>query len=78
MEYQLDEYSPDYFIIHAQVLRKWSKWEVYLGAENLTNYKQENPILAADDPFGDYFDSSMVWGPIIGRSINAGVRFIID
>jgi len=77
-EYQLNETSPDYFIIHAQVLRKWSKWEVYFGAENLTNYKQENPILAADDPFGEYFDSSMVWGPVIGRSINAGVRFILD
>ena len=78
VKYQLDETSPAYFIIHAQVLRKWTKWEVYFGAENLTNYKQENPILAADDPFGDYFDSSMVWGPVIGRSINAGVRFIID
>ncbi|OYT12229.1 MAG: hypothetical protein B6I19_10095 [Bacteroidetes bacterium 4572_114] len=78
VEYQLEEKSPSYFIIHAQVLRKFSKWEVYLGAENLTNYKQENPILAADDPFGEYFDSSMVWGPIIGRSINAGVRFMIE
>ena len=77
-EYRLDETSPAYFILHAQVLRKWSKWEVYFGAENLTNYKQENPILAADDPFGDYFDSSMVWGPVIGRSINAGIRFIIE
>jgi outer membrane receptor for ferrienterochelin and colicin len=78
VEYQLDETSPDYFIIHAQVLRKWSKWELYLGAENLTNYKQKNPILAADDPFGAYFDSSMVWGPVVGRSVNAGVRFILD
>ncbi|MCD4681973.1 MAG: TonB-dependent receptor, partial [Bacteroidales bacterium] len=78
VEYQLEEDSPAYFIFHAQVLRKFSKWEAYIGAENLTNYKQEKPILAADDPFGDYFDSSMVWGPVIGRSINAGVRFIID
>jgi len=78
VEYQLDETSPAYFILHAQILRKWSKWEVYLGAENLTNYKQKDPILAADDPFGDYFDSSMVWGPVIGRSINGGIRFIID
>jgi len=78
VEYQLEETSPAYFIIHAQVLRKFSAWEVYLGAENLTNYKQENPILAADEPFGDYFDSSMVWGPIVGRSINAGVRFILE
>ncbi|MCD4735733.1 MAG: TonB-dependent receptor, partial [Bacteroidales bacterium] len=77
-EYQLEEYSPDYFIIHAQILRKYSRWEAYIGAENLTNYKQENPILAADDPFGKYFDSSMVWGPVVGRSINAGVRFIIE
>ncbi|MEZ5196577.1 MAG: TonB-dependent receptor [Bacteroidales bacterium] len=78
VQYQLDETSPAYFILHAQVLRKWSKWEVYVGAENLTNYKQENPILSSDDPFGQYFDSSMVWGPVIGRSINGGVRFIID
>jgi len=77
-EYQLDESSPAFFIIHAQVLRKFSMWEVYLGAENLANYKQENPILAANDPFGKYFDSSMVWGPIVGRSINAGVRFILE
>ena len=78
VEYQMAETSPSFFVLHAQVLRKWSKWEAYIGAENLTNYKQNNPILAADDPFGDYFDSSMVWGPVIGRSINAGVRFIID
>jgi hypothetical protein len=77
-EYQLAESSPDFFIIHAQVLRKFSMWEVYIGAENLTNYKQQNPILAAEEPFGKYFDSSMVWGPIVGRSINAGVRFILE
>jgi outer membrane cobalamin receptor len=77
VEYQLESTSPAYMILHAQVLRKFSKWEFYLGAENLTNYKQQNPILAANDPFGDYFDSSIVWGPVVGRSINAGVRFKI-
>ena len=76
-EYQLGDSSPAYIILHAQILRKFSKWEIYLGAENLTDYKQENPILAADDPFCDYFDSSIVWGPIVGRSVNAGVRLII-
>jgi outer membrane receptor protein involved in Fe transport len=75
VEYQLGDTSPAYMILHAQILRKFSKWEFYLGAENLTNYKQQNPILAADDPFGDYFDSSIVWGPVVGRSINAGLRF---
>jgi len=76
--YQLDDRSPAYLILHTQILRKFSKWEIYFGAENLTNYKQPHPILAADNPFGDYFDSSIVWGPIIGRSINAGVRLKIN
>ncbi len=76
-KYQLEESSPDFFIIHTQILRKFNMWEVYIGAENLTNYKQKSPILAADEPFGKYFDSSMVWGPVIGRSINAGIRFIL-
>lgn len=78
VEYQLDDRSPAYLILHTQILRKFSKWEIYFGAENLANYKQPHPILAADDPFGDYFDSSIVWGPIIGRSINAGVRLKIN
>lgn len=77
-EYRLEEESPAYLILHAQILRKFSKWEIYLGAENLTNYKQQNPILAADNPFGDYFDSSIVWGPVIGRSLNAGVRLKLN
>jgi len=46
----------------------------------LLNYTcgDSNPILAADDPFGKYFDSSMVWESIVGQSINAGVRFILE
>ncbi len=76
-QYQLDEYSPVYPIINAQVSKFFKRWEIYLGGENLTNYKQDNPILASDDPYGKYFDASLVWGPIVGTKIYAGIRYSI-
>lgn len=74
VNYQLPEVSPDYFILHAQITRKFKKMEFYIGCENLTNYKQKNPILAADDPFGKYFDTSIIYAPILGRQFNFGFR----
>ncbi len=73
-DYQRPDNSPAYTIIHAQVSRFFRKWSIYAGVENLTDFTQKDPIVAADDPFGPYFDSSMVWGPIMGRKIYAGVR----
>lgn len=76
--YVRDEQSPDFFIMNAQISKNWNKkFEIYAGVENLLNFKQENPIIASDDPFGNYFDASMVWGPIFGRNIYAGMRFYI-
>ena len=46
--------------------------------ENLFDYRQDDPIIAPDDPFGPYFDSGFVWGPIFGRNIYAGVRYALD
>jgi len=77
-EYQLKSYSPDYMIVNAQITRYLNRFELYLGGENLGNYRQTNPIIASEDPFGKYFDSSIIWGPITGIKIYAGVRFKID
>jgi len=74
VEYRLDEYSPDYALMFAQLKRSFGTWEVYAGIENLTGYRQENPILAWDDPFSPYFDSSIVWGPTFGRRFYMGFR----
>ncbi len=76
-EYQLKEFSPAFYQLHCQITKKFKKLELYIGGENLTNYIQKNPILGADNPFGDFFDSSIVWGPIIGRRFYAGLRFTI-
>ncbi len=78
VEYRLDEESPAFFLMNAQMSKEWNeKFEIYLGAENLTDYKQKNPILANDDPFGQYFDSSLIWGPVFGRMFYGGIRLKI-
>ena len=70
------ERSPFYVIMNAQVTKKLGKyWELYLGGENLTNYKQQYPIISAENPTSEDFDASMIWGPISGIRGYLGVRF---
>jgi outer membrane receptor for ferrienterochelin and colicin len=78
VQYQLPSISPGYVLLYAQITFRFSRFETYLGCENITNYKQSNPILAADDPFGKYFDTSIVYAPILGRQFNFGIRFKIS
>ena len=76
LPYQLSDYAPSFATLNAQITRVFSKkFEVYVGGENLTNYKQANGILAADAPFGAYFDSTMQYAPAFGQMYYAGMRF---
>jgi outer membrane receptor for ferrienterochelin and colicins len=74
---QRPEYSPAYIQLLAQVTRHFKKFEVYLGGENLTNFTQKDPITEYWRPYHTHFDTSMVWGPIAGATIYAGLRFSI-
>ncbi|MFT7588294.1 MAG: outer membrane receptor for ferrienterochelin and colicins [Limisphaerales bacterium] len=77
VEYQLEPYSPGFFQLNTQISKGWKdgQFEVYAGAENLLNYRQDNPILGANDPFGPNFDASLIWGPVFGRTVYAGLRY---
>jgi outer membrane receptor for ferrienterochelin and colicin len=75
--YQSLSASPDYFRQLAQVTYIIRNWEFYLGGENLTNFTQEDSLISAEDPFGPYFDTSMIWGPITGRMFYTGLRFTL-
>lgn len=70
-------WSPSFFNLNAQISRTFPKWDIYLGGENLNNFRQKNPIIAANNPFGNQFDAGMAWGPVTGRMIYAGVRYKI-
>ena len=70
--------SDPFYVINSQVTKKFKTYDVYLGGENLLNYKQENPILGGDDPFGSNFDASIIWAPVMGRLIYTGIRLKIN
>ena len=79
MQYQFEEYSNSYSLLNTQITKVFSeKFEMYFGVENLTDLKQKNPILASDDPFGDSFDSTIIYAPIFGRMLYSGLRFKIN
>jgi hypothetical protein len=49
--------------------------ELYIGAENLNDIRQDNPIQSVDQPFSSFFDSSLVYAPVYGRMMYIGVRY---
>jgi hypothetical protein len=76
-QYQRAESFEPYININAQISKNFGVFELYVGAENLTGFTQNNPIIASDDPFGSYFDASQIWGPVSGRKFYAGIRLSV-
>ncbi|TDW49784.1 outer membrane receptor for ferrienterochelin and colicin [Flavobacterium sp. 270] len=78
VEDQFPDFSPSYAVMNFQVTRVFSPvFEVYIGGENIGNYKQKKAILGAEDPFGPNFDASIAYAPIFGQMYYAGLRFKI-
>jgi outer membrane receptor for ferrienterochelin and colicin len=76
IEFQLEEYSPTFYTINGQISKFFNKgFEAYIGVENLLDFRQNDAIIDSFDPFGEYFDSSLIWGPIMGRNIYIGARY---
>ncbi len=64
-----------YAMLNAQLTRNFRHWSVYVGGENLTGYRQKNPVIGASDPWGPDFDATMVHAPLHGALIYAGFRY---
>ena len=60
--------------LSMQVTRFFRHWSIYAGGENMTGFKQKNPIIGADNPWGTNFDSTMIWGPLHGAIYYIGAR----
>jgi outer membrane receptor protein involved in Fe transport len=66
--------TPAYALFNMQIRKSWnSGWDVYLGAENIGNFRQMDPIFTYAGTGA--IDASYSWGPSNGRMIYAGVRF---
>lgn len=64
--------------LSAQVTRNFRRFSVYVGGENLTNYRQRMPIVDAANPWGDRFDPTMIYAPVDGARVYAGLRFNLE
>ena len=67
--------SPWHVTMNMQVTKRFKWFELYVGAENLTNFKQKDAIIAADNPYGPNFDASLVWGSTMGINPYLGLRY---
>lgn len=77
-EYHMPSESPAYTIVNAQVTYRWGSLDVYFGGENLTDYRQKDPIVNPHAPFDEGFDGSLIWGPVMGRKFYMGLRYSIN
>ena len=71
------ETSPVYPMLYAQITRKFRGLDIYIGGENLLNYRQKTAILGSDAPFGPDFNAGCVWGPLMGTMAYAGLRYTL-
>jgi outer membrane receptor for ferrienterochelin and colicins len=69
--------SEVYPMLNAQITHVFKRWDFYVGGENLTNFIQKNAIIDATNPFGNSFDATRIWGPIMGVNVYAGFRYSI-
>ena len=72
-----DGRTPMFPMLYAQVTRRFKGWDVYAGAENLTNFRQKNAIIGAENPAQASFDASCIWGPLMGIKAHVGFRFTL-
>ncbi len=77
-QYLTPERFDPFTVMNAQVTRYFRNWNIYIGSENFLDYKQDNPIVSAQNPYGDWFDATKVYAPVVGRRIYAGLRFSLS
>ena len=74
----------------GQITKFFRTWSIYLGAENMTNFTQDNPIVGERvlgdkakgggfvDPYSTNYDASMIWAPIHGWKLYLGFRWALE
>jgi hypothetical protein len=70
-----NRYTQKYALLNLQMLAMFKKAEFFIGCENVTNFKQKNPIIGT--PTGTNFDTYQVWAPISGYSLYSGFRIFM-
>ncbi len=74
--------TPVYPLLYGQITRRFKGWDVYIGAENLTNFRQKDVVLGPKvdgvvNPRAASFNASCIWGPLMGFKAHIGFRFTL-
>jgi len=77
MAFQRPDFSDPFTVVNSQFTYNLKNTEVYIGCENIFDFRQKRPIISWQDPFSPFFDSSSVWGPTRGRELYIGVRYFL-
>jgi len=67
--------SPAFSVLNMQFTKVWPGLEVYVGLENVFDFRQLRPLLNWQKPFDPFFDTAFVWGPVRGREAYLGLRW---
>ncbi|MFZ1730902.1 MAG: TonB-dependent receptor [Bacteroidota bacterium] len=77
-EFRLPAKGEPYLLLHLNLQRSWDAFDLYGGVENLLDFRQDNPIINAANPFDPYFEAGFAWGPVKGRELYLGIRARLD
>lgn len=77
VQFQMPSKSKNYYVMHFQIT--WTKklLDLYVGAENILDFVQHDAIIDNHHPFSNYFDASLIWGPLNGRNYYVGLRYSV-
>jgi outer membrane receptor for ferrienterochelin and colicins len=67
--------SEPYSVWNINLQKKYSGIILSIGISNIFNYTQPTPLIDPQNPFGDYFDTVYIYGPLHGRELTASVQF---
>jgi outer membrane receptor for ferrienterochelin and colicins len=76
-EFRLPGVSPAFTLLNAHLNANMGRIDVYVGVENLLDFRQSGPIINARRPFDAHFEPTFAWGPVKGREAYAGTRLRI-
>jgi outer membrane receptor protein involved in Fe transport len=73
------KYSPSFIIVNAQIRKSFENgFEFYVGAENIGNIKQADPVLMLHSSQNSTFDAAYSWAPANGINYYSGIRMILN
>ncbi|MEQ9262399.1 MAG: TonB-dependent receptor [Owenweeksia sp.] len=77
-EFKRDPQSPGFFTVNAQINKTFKNGlEIFAGVDNLLDFRQDDPIVNADNPYSPYFDTNFTWGPVFGRNVYVGLYYTL-